>query len=263
MSAKAIWSSLVLGALLSGVSLSCTKAAPPPEKPGQAVPETAEAAAGSEPEEVGPKPIEDELAGQVEGSHTQQLEPELASAPSIALAAEPGQPFDAQGLASSKIWPFYKWDRAVSYTFNAHAPGPGMQLRIYSESQGWHRERVKGPTLTARQSKEALRLLSETEGGMEVSKCAFPRHGIVFFAGEVPVGSINVCFECGDILIWPAYRKDKDWEERKYKHMGRLMKSYDRIFPAWEKLFALELGLAADWKAWPNAKASQVVGEGR
>jgi len=98
-----------------------------------------------------------------------------------------------------------------------------------------------------------MSLLRKTQGEMLVSKCAFPRHGIVFFQGEAPVGAISVCFECGDILIWPAYSQDPDWRQKKTRRYGKLMKVYERVFPKWRQLFSDELGLADDWqKLIPN-----------
>ena len=45
---------------------------------------------------------------------------------------------------------------------------------------------------------------------MRISKCPFPRHGIVFFDGDNnPVASANICFQCGDILVWPPYLEDE------------------------------------------------------
>ena len=155
-------------------------------------------------------------------------------------------------LEPSKSWPFFVWDRAESYTFNLRRPGPGMKLRIYTEAQGWTETPTKGPQLSKAQAKTALDLLAKTEGQMIVSKCPFPRHGIVFFQGETPVGSISVCFECGDIMVWPAYGQGGDWEEQVSRRFAKRMKGYKRAFPRWEKLFESELSLATDWTKLPS-----------
>jgi hypothetical protein len=83
-----------------------------------------------------------------------------------------------------------------------------------------------------------------------VSKCGFPRHAVVLFAGDTPVGSVNVCFECGYILVWPDGDPPLDYEhwsaaakqqyERSYR---RKLAAYKRVFPAWERFFRDELGL--------------------
>jgi hypothetical protein len=157
-------------------------------------------------------------------------------------------------LVPSKKWPFVEWDSAQAFTFNLRPPGPGAKLHVYRRPQGWTDKPVPGKVLTRAQSKKALQLLAKTQGAMNVSKCPFPRHGIVFFEEKVPVGAISVCFECGDIMIWPAYSVDPEWEDKKYKRYRKLMRAYDRVFPTWTKLFAKDLGLATDWKTLPGAE---------
>ena len=173
----------------------------------------------------------------------------IATAP----ATDAAPTADKVVLTPSKKWPFVEWDAAQAYTFNLTKPGPGAKLHVFRRPQGWTEKPVPGKVLTKAQSKKALQLLSKTQGAMSVSKCPFPRHGIVFSVDNVPVGSISVCFECGDILIWPAYNPDPKWEDKKYKRYRKLMRAYDRVFPSWEKLFAKDLGLATDWTTLPGA----------
>lgn len=168
-------------------------------------------------------------------------------------APDASPPPPAVSLTPSKAWPFYAWDRAEAYTFNLRRPGPGAKLRVYNEKQGWTENPTKGPTLTAKQAKKALRLIAKTQGQMIVSKCPFPRHGIVFFQGETPVASVSVCFECGDIMVWPAYSQDPGWQAQKSRRFGKLMKSYKRVFPQWEALFESELSLNTDWTKLPTS----------
>ncbi len=175
--------------------------------------------------------------------------------PDASLPPDASPPLDASPpvtLTPSKSWPFHAWDRAEAYTFNLRRPGPGAKLRVYNEQQGWTESPTKGPTLTKSQAKQALRLIAKTQGQMIVSKCPFPRHGIVFFQGETPVGSVSVCFECGDIMLWPAYSQDPGWEERKSGRFGKLMKAYDRVYPQWKRLFERDLSLATDWTKLPK-----------
>ena len=54
-----------------------------------------------------------------------------------------------------------------------------------------------------------------------MSKCAFPRHGVVFFNGDnEPVASANICFQCEDILVWPPYFDSPKKDEGKYSIQG-------------------------------------------
>ena len=35
---------------------------------------------------------------------------------------------------------------------------------------------------------------------------------MVLYEVAVPVASINVCFSCGDIMLWPRWEPAPDWE---------------------------------------------------
>lgn len=88
-----------------------------------------------------------------------------------------------------------------------------------------------------------------TGGAVEVSKCAFPRHAVVFYSGDTPVGTANVCFECGDILVWPDLDPPPDYEhwtdaaqkqhERSYR---RKLAAYKKVFPKWSGSSATSSG---------------------
>lgn len=179
----------------------------------------------------------------------------VADASPLAVSIPDAAPAATVELETSRTWPFFAWDEARAYTYNLRRPGPGAKLRIYSESQKWSQNPTEGPTLTLAQAKTSLGLLAKTQGGLIVSKCPFPRHGIVFFQKGEPVGSISVCFECGDIMIWPAYSQDPDWEEKKSSRFAKLMKAYDRVFPKWERFFEHDLGLAKDWQKLPGLRS--------
>lgn len=104
-------------------------------------------------------------------------------------------------------------------------------------------------------AKKAVGYVTQTLGGVDVSKCPFPRHAVVLYDGDVPVASINVCFECGDILIWPPwdqkpepdYEKmtDKEWKARELFY-ERKMKLYEKAFPKWQAFFRDEVGFPID-----------------
>ena len=153
-------------------------------------------------------------------------------------------PWSNEGLAPQPRWPYYKWDSAKAYVFNVNETfGPGASLHAWRSDKGLHADaREVVARLGDRQSRTIASLVRRGRGEFLVSKCAFPRHGIVFFAGDKPVGSVSVCFECGDILIWPADRKKKRSES-----YGRFMGRYKKIFPKWEAVFRDQLQLPLSW----------------
>ncbi len=147
----------------------------------------------------------------------------------------------ATPLPAAATWPFVAWDRAEAFTYN-HVPyGPGIPLRVYDEANGWSRKIVERRALTADQAGRAVKWVAATGGEVEVSKCAFPRHAVVLYAGEVPVGTVNVCFECGDILVWPAFDRAA---APKQGGGAKPMAAYKKVFPQWERLFRDELGFS-------------------
>jgi hypothetical protein len=60
---------------------------------------------------------------------------------------------------------------------------------------------------------------------------------VVFYAGERPVGTANVCFSCGDILVWPRFRPGKQPVGERKQLAG-----YKQVFPRWQRFFADEVG---------------------
>ncbi|MBL4633629.1 MAG: hypothetical protein JKY56_07145 [Kofleriaceae bacterium] len=152
------------------------------------------------------------------------------------------------GISPAKKWPFYKWDSARAVLYNLNEEHDAISLHSWSPKFGLNPSAHLQPELTQAQAKSALKLLAATQGALNVSKCAFPRHGIVFYSKGVPIGSIDLCFECGDILIYPPYRQAPDWQDTKIKMYDKLLKRYDKVFPKWKKFFGGELGLAPDWK---------------
>lgn len=133
-------------------------------------------------------------------------------------------------------WPFHEWDRAEAITYN-HVPyGPGVPLRVYDATHGWSPKIVERKPITAEQARHAASWVRATGGEVEVSKCAFPRHAVVLYAGDIPVGTANVCFECGDILVWPDITAPTNSKKQ--------MTAYKKVFPEWEHLFRDELGFS-------------------
>ena len=74
---------------------------------------------------------------------------------------------------------------------------------------------------------------------------------MVFYAGATPVASINVCFECGGVLVWPDYEprpdyahmSDADWKKRRALY-ARKLKAYEKVYPLWQAFFRDELGFS-------------------
>lgn len=200
----------------------------------------------TQPEQNG-APVVEEPSPEV--SETAPSLPENSNSENVVESQPPVvEAWPPLSLRPSKEWPFYEWDSASVVVYNLKEFGPSESIFAWTAKAGLNASAAKQAQLTKKQASTSLKLLSETLGGLNVSKCAFPRHAIVFYAGEVPVGSINVCFECGDILISPLYKQDSNWSDKKYKMYGKLMKRYDRVFPKWKKFFESELQLDSDWK---------------
>ena len=153
--------------------------------------------------------------------------------------------------AGRQNWPPAAWNHARAYAYNLVPAGPGHALRVWDGS-GWSSDIVQTLPLDAEQAALALELTHRTQGEVRASKCAFPRHAVVFFdAQDEPVASVNVCFECSDILVWPPYFAD---EEAAAQRMAQqvvtgegddafpqplLFAVHDEVLGRWEGLFSL------------------------
>lgn len=135
---------------------------------------------------------------------------------------------------SGKIWPFHAWDHAEAVVYNWQPGGPGQE-RVYDDD-GWNTLKYRA-ALDQERATWAVAIVQKQHGELLVSKCAFPRHAVVLFDGDTPVASINVCFTCHDIELWPAYTT-KPLTEADYTRMA---KTSDVMLPAWKHLFADEL----------------------
>lgn len=156
---------------------------------------------------------------------------------------------------TGKVWPFHEYASAEAVVFNQYGMRPGVPLVAYNDKIGWHPQITKRQKITAAQMKVAVDLVKDTKGGVEVSKCPFPRHAIVLFdADNTPVASINVCFQCGDILVWPDWTGvEPNWEKMTEKQQKEMMMKaeaqmalYKVAFPKWKKLFRDDLGFGPD-----------------
>jgi hypothetical protein len=176
--------------------------------------------------------------------------PAVAVVPAdAAIDAPPAPP--APVARTEKQWPFHRWDHAEAVLFNQFQERMAP-LFAYDE-HGWNPSVVERKPLDQTLAKEAFALVVETEGEHEVSKCPFPRHGVVFFDGEVPVASINVCFQCGDILAWPLWDPEPDYDHLTPKQERALdrryawkNKRYATAFPKWKTFFHDKIGFEVD-----------------
>lgn len=177
--------------------------------------------------------------------------PDASAAPAVSAAPTPPAP-PAPVERTGKTWPFHAWDRAEAVTFNQFPMRRRVRLYAYNE-HGWSEHIVDRKPLDAAGAKKAVNLVTQTNGGVDVSKCPFPRHAVVLYDHDVPVASINVCFACGDILLWPPWETRPDWSNMTDKQLKELelrserqMKLYDKVFPKWEVFFRDEVGFSID-----------------
>jgi hypothetical protein len=167
----------------------------------------------------------------------------VASAPSAQASAAPDASTTPDvPLVETKEWPFHKWDRAEAVLYNQLPYDDGIPLRVYDPEHGWSKNIADRKSIDEAQAKKAIGWVIQTRGEMELSKCPFPRHAVVLYAGNTPVGTANVCFQCGDILVWPHIDPPpKEWTEADLKKRERKMPAYKRVFPLWRKFFEEEL----------------------
>jgi hypothetical protein len=216
--------------LVMVVALGCGKSEPKPEPPAAPAPPPAPVAAAA---------------------------PDAAPAP-VAVAAPDAAP--AKPLVATKQWPYNEWDRAEAIIFNHVTPGPGVPLYAYADDDGWNPNILERKAIEVAQGERAAGWVIETKGSVSVSKCPFPRHAVVLYWGDTPVASINFCFECGDLLVWPAFEDGLDWdnydnwskkdEAKAEKLWAYQEKVYKKLYPTWEAFFRDELGYSIIPPKW-------------
>src|SRR5690606_36497846 len=114
-------------------------------------------------------------------------------------------------------WPPGEVASAKAYTFNFDTNlGPGLDLYVY-RNDSWHKTIRSTHELSEDATKQALDLVHVLGGTTIVPKCPLPRHGVGFCdKDDKPLGSVNMCFECGDIMVWPPYYDDSELEEDRW-----------------------------------------------
>jgi hypothetical protein len=159
--------------------------------------------------------------------------------------AGPPRPKPAPVTRTGTVWPFHAWDHGEAVTFNQFGERPGVGLYAY-DADGWSQYVVDRKPLDLPLAKHALDLVKSTEGGVDVSKCPFPRHAVILYAGDEPVASINVCFQCGDILVWPPWPGPAigapGWEPRHERQLAL----HKQAFPKWKTFFKDDVGFTVE-----------------
>lgn len=145
-------------------------------------------------------------------------------------------------------WPPSSWKSAKAYAFNQQEFGPGVELFAYKDGT-WSTNITQEKELTPEQANDALELTHRLGGTLKVSKCAFPRHAVVFFdAQDQPIASVNVCFQCGDVLVWPPYNTAEDWNQQRFAQQGSeqmplIFEAHEQVLPLWNTLLIEQLTL--------------------
>jgi hypothetical protein len=145
---------------------------------------------------------------------------------------------------ATAAWPGVAWDRAEAVTINQVPYGPAIEhldLRAWDPERGLNPTIVDHKPLDATLANLAVQLVAVTDGGIEVSKCPFPRHAVVFYRGDQPVASINICFACGDILVSPDPHKLAEDDEQGY---ATRLAAYQTVYPKWQAFFRDQVGFS-------------------
>lgn len=152
-------------------------------------------------------------------------------------------------------WPPEAWSYAKAYTYNFVPYGPhGKTNYIYFDDE-WSDDIEQSIDITKEEANYAIQLVHHTAGDVEASSCIFPRHGIVYFdESDKPVASINYCFSCEGVLVWPSYFETMEEEKQKYELTlpiedpdsypePTVIEIYYELQPNWKSLFLDVLAL--------------------
>ncbi len=173
-------------------------------------------------------------------------------APAAYERAAPPTPRPAPITPEKGAWPFSPWSYAKAYTFNFFEDS-NTQLQVVTQDKIWSPYIRSEQLVSEAQALSAAKLVQSINGTFENSKCIFPRHAIVFFdARDEPIASVDVCFECDGILVWPDY-ETKDAEA--YADPA-FMKAYKNALAQFETLFGHELALPLSYTADPQPPPS-------
>lgn len=185
--------------------------------------------------------------------------PSPASSALIEDASAPVATKPAPVERSGKTWPFHAWDRAEAFTFNRFPMRSGAPFRIYDDN-GWSPHVADKKPLDTALAKQSVDLVLAGKSELEMTKCPFPRHAVVLYDHDVPIASINVCFSCGDVLLWPKWGPpERDWnaltDAQTKKALAdleaesaRKKKLFAQVFPKWKTFFGDAVGFPIDEK---------------
>lgn len=182
----------------------------------------------------------------------------LASSATTAVAQQPAPPDPSQTgsqtaapapsprpklkAVKATSFPFRPWSYAKAYTYNFFAMQP-VPTRVYSNEHGWSPHIRSEQVISDAHAKRAAELAAVTRGSIELTKCTFPRHAIIYFDNEdKPVASLDVCFDCEAVLAWPDYDKPESFN---YERMGQ---KFEKTLPLWRRLFEHDLKLPIDYR---------------
>jgi hypothetical protein len=176
----------------------------------------------------------------VEGK-TEEAGPTESRAPDFDLLAVLEEPRRSLPAALRRDW-LGEWSHARAYTYNFVRYGPRSgRIRVFDGE--WNSALRQVITLSKEQAEAALELTHRTAGEILASKCAFPRHAVVFFdAADRPLASVNVCFSCSDVLVWPRYGT-QEAQDSKHSNLERFTSVHDEVMERWQLFFD---GLGAD-----------------
>src|SRR5688572_13647871 len=210
---------------------ACTKDAPAPTPPPHPS-ASAESPSPPPPSAAASTAVVDAATASPVAAASSSAAGEIDAGPTVPLSSIPAQ----------KEWPFHKWDRAEAILFNQVPDGPNEQLMVYEPKEGWNKRIAERKKIDDAQAKKAVGWVVQTNGMVPISKCPFPRHAVVLYFGNTPVGTANVCFQCGDILVWPDIDKPSElYAVGSEPRMKKKMAAYKTVFPLWRKLFEDEM----------------------
>ncbi len=165
----------------------------------------------------------------------------------VITKAQPPAPRPELKTPKAKSWPFVPWSYAKAYTYN-FAPEVANILQVVNPDGTWNSRLRSEQLITDAQAEAAARLVAQSIGTFETTKCTVPRHAIVLFdRDDKPVAAASVCFDCEGILVWPDYERPEDfyYEEGKYEAVES---KFMAALESWKTLFGDELGLPVDYR---------------
>ena len=113
--------------------------------------------------------------------------------------------------ATNGRWPFRSWAYAKAYVFNFFPVRRGVQLGILEDGR-WNPKITLTKPVPKSVAAQVIANVTATKGTFRPSACPFfPRHAFVFFdARDKPVATVDICFQCGDLIVSPDFEKSWD-----------------------------------------------------